>query len=180
MITLTGVIQVRVAILWLPTATPHDVGVKYAGPGRPQTAIGADNGWFADSIWDYRPDVDRDTYVAVASKYVDRLLRTPPTARRKLEQIAIRCPLKGCLLATIYEFPIFRTAEELAAGNHGGTYYLYVGRRPAGNQSWDILNFYCACDQILYQRAACRCGTCLLYTSPSPRDGLLSRMPSSA
>ena len=24
------------------------------------------------------------------------------------------------------------------------------------------------------------CGTCLLYTSPSPRDGLLSRMPSSA
>ena len=31
----------------------------------------------------------------------------------------------------------------------------------------------------------CKCqaewrGTCLLYTSPSPRDGLLSRMPSSA
>ena len=25
-----------------------------------------------------------------------------------------------------------------------------------------------------------RDGTCLLYTSPSPRDGLLSRMPSSA
>ena len=24
------------------------------------------------------------------------------------------------------------------------------------------------------------CETCLLYTSPSPRDGLLSRMPSSA
>ena len=24
------------------------------------------------------------------------------------------------------------------------------------------------------------CGTCLLYTSPSPRDGLLTRMPSSA
>ena len=24
------------------------------------------------------------------------------------------------------------------------------------------------------------CGLCLLYTSPSPRDGLLSRMPSSA
>ena len=24
------------------------------------------------------------------------------------------------------------------------------------------------------------CGCCLLYTSPSPRDGLLSRMPSSA
>ena len=24
------------------------------------------------------------------------------------------------------------------------------------------------------------CSSCLLYTSPSPRDGLLSRMPSSA
>ena len=28
--------------------------------------------------------------------------------------------------------------------------------------------------------AAARLNTCLLYTSPSPRDGLLSRMPSSA
>src|SRR5665647_3110939 len=28
--------------------------------------------------------------------------------------------------------------------------------------------------------ASCRCRSCLLYTSPSPRDGLLSRMPSSA
>src|SRR5680860_136960 len=27
---------------------------------------------------------------------------------------------------------------------------------------------------------ACHVNTCLLYTSPSPRDGLLSRMPSSA
>ena len=26
----------------------------------------------------------------------------------------------------------------------------------------------------------CECAGCLLYTSPSPRDGLLSRMPSSA
>ena len=30
-------------------------------------------------------------------------------------------------------------------------------------------------DEITYKR-----NTCLLYTSPSPRDGLLSRMPSSA
>ena len=28
--------------------------------------------------------------------------------------------------------------------------------------------------------ASAQTGTCLLYTSPSPRDGLLSRMPSSA
>ena len=30
------------------------------------------------------------------------------------------------------------------------------------------------------KNAIYRWGTCLLYTSPSPRDGLLSRMPSSA
>ena len=29
-------------------------------------------------------------------------------------------------------------------------------------------------------KALIRSCTCLLYTSPSPRDGLLSRMPSSA
>ena len=31
-----------------------------------------------------------------------------------------------------------------------------------------------------FDRAHGRTGSCLLYTSPSPRDGLLSRMPSSA
>ena len=33
-------------------------------------------------------------------------------------------------------------------------------------------------DRILFLDPECR--ICLLYTSPSPRDGLLSRMPSSA
>ena len=31
-----------------------------------------------------------------------------------------------------------------------------------------------------YERAMASNNSCLLYTSPSPRDGLLSRMPSSA
>ena len=34
--------------------------------------------------------------------------------------------------------------------------------------------------QTLATTAAGQSGICLLYTSPSPRDGLLSRMPSSA
>ena len=33
--------------------------------------------------------------------------------------------------------------------------------------------------ELLMSMFKCRC-SCLLYTSPSPRDGLLSRMPSSA
>ena len=31
-----------------------------------------------------------------------------------------------------------------------------------------------------YRQTSVRAWLCLLYTSPSPRDGLLSRMPSSA
>ena len=40
-----------------------------------------------------------------------------------------------------------------------------------GNASFDVNNIS---DDKVKQEA------CLLYTSPSPRDGLLSRMPSSA
>ena len=35
-------------------------------------------------------------------------------------------------------------------------------------------------DSIIYAEAAKGIGACLLYTSPSPRDATLSRMPSSA
>ena len=37
-----------------------------------------------------------------------------------------------------------------------------------------------ACTGCTACELACPNATCLLYTSPSPRDGLLSRMPSSA
>ena len=37
-----------------------------------------------------------------------------------------------------------------------------------------------AADELSVVYAVERDGVCLLYTSPSPRDGLLSRMPSSA
>ena len=34
--------------------------------------------------------------------------------------------------------------------------------------------------RLINSYGPCECTVCLLYTSPSPRDGLLSRMPSSA
>ena len=53
-----------------------------------------------------------------------------------------------------------------------------------------VVSFSIACDRDYAAQGAERetdfidivawRGTCLLYTSPSPRDGLLSRMPSSA
>ena len=38
----------------------------------------------------------------------------------------------------------------------------------------------CAVQFVSERITVDKSGTCLLYTSPSPRDGLLSRMPSSA
>ena len=44
-----------------------------------------------------------------------------------------------------------------------------------------LIDFIAPCDCILCgKQLGGLMGTCLLYTSPSPRDGLLSRMPSSA
>ena len=55
--------------------------------------------------------------------------------------------------------------------NQGFTDYL--GGAPA--------NVVCALRKLQIDSAFIgRIGNCLLYTSPSPRDGLLSRMPSSA
>ena len=46
----------------------------------------------------------------------------------------------------------------------GGQYQIVIGQHVAD----------------VYNELQTMMGTCLLYTSPSPRDGLLSRMPSSA
>ena len=48
----------------------------------------------------------------------------------------------------------------------------------SSNNMWDS-NFYVLTDEYNVYKCL-RTGSCLLYTSPSPRDGLLSRMPSSA
>ena len=51
-----------------------------------------------------------------------------------------------------------------------------VGRIASEEVVLQLLNSKCI-PVLLYGLEAC---SCLLYTSPSPRDGLLSRMPSSA
>jgi hypothetical protein len=135
--------------------------VKYDEGPRvgPDGAVADDDGWYADSVWEYhlRPD-ELPHYHAEAARYINRLLRIPPAARKRLKQVTIRCPVKGCLLATVYEFSRFATAEDVAAGRDGGIQYLYVGQTPAGTKVWDLLNYACACNQVLYWRAGCRCG----------------------
>ena len=48
--------------------------------------------------------------------------------------------------------------------------------KPAINNGQVVITDRSAYSSVAYQGV----GSCLLYTSPSPRDGLLSRMPSSA
>lgn len=123
-------------------------------------------GWFADSVWQYhlRPD-QLPAYQNELVRYIKRLLRIPVPARKRLKQVSIRCPAKGCLLATVYEFPMLTTAEDTAGRRDGGVRYLFVGRTPAGTELWELLNYACACNQVLYWRAGCRCGTATLCRS---------------
>ena len=43
-----------------------------------------------------------------------------------------------------------------------------------------VHSYYLKAEEESIVKATTQYGVCLLYTSPSPRDGLLSRMPSSA
>ena len=52
---------------------------------------------------------------------------------------------------------------------------LYAGYQSVRNNQGNVTQ-----QMFLYLQLAGLLFTCLLYTSPSPRDGLLSRMPSSA
>ena len=56
-----------------------------------------------------------------------------------------------------------------------------LGRRLYGLiKDCDILHYHGQAISTGYRDLIMWAGICLLYTSPSPRDGLLSRMPSSA
>ena len=68
--------------------------------------------------------------------------------------------------------------------NSGDSAYLSRTTSSAGNRQTFTLSWWMKrCDvtgtanQRIFGKAT---GTCLLYTSPSPRDATLSRMPSSA
>src|SRR5664279_5313924 len=59
-------------------------------------------------------------------------------------------------------------ARRVAAAGHVPV--VTRGAKPAAASSAGVM--------VRTRRAGLACGVCLLYTSPSPRDGLLSRMPS--
>ena len=69
-------------------------------------------------------------------------------------------------------FGNIRIRNEMAPGTEGGFTKLY----PEGK----VMSIYEAAMEYKKRGNDLLVIACLLYTSPSPRDGLLSRMPSSA
>ena len=73
----------------------------------------------------------------------------------------------------MHDIPLNDTQRIFADKNHNLVYkFLHEKNLPA-SEYYDIVIFG-------YLRAVQRYLTCLLYTSPSPRDRTRSRMPSSA
>ena len=72
----------------------------------------------------------------------------------------------------------------IGAGHNGLTCAYYLAKRGlkvAVLESSTVVGGAAVTDEFLPAfRNSAASYTCLLYTSPSPRDGLLSRMPSSA
>ena len=68
--------------------------------------------------------------------------------------------------------PIYKGEIQVANPNSSGTAYTTLAtilQIFGEDKGWDYM-----------KKLHANINTCLLYTSPSPRDGLLSRMPSSA
>ena len=61
-----------------------------------------------------------------------------------------------------------------------GEHMLPVHFLPEGRKAYDWINKDLKNDAQMEKKKKSRNRTCLLYTSPSPRDATLSRMPSSA
>ena len=142
------------------------------------------DGW---TPWQYYvPEEELEPYYRDANALMMKLERMPPAVRARLEHIEIRCPVKGCLLATVYWMTRRPTAEELeyerrdrplrvAAGLPARVtqpgHFLYVGRTAGGTEVYDILNYLHEYPSkewpgrlsprgcILYWRAGCRHGT---------------------
>ena len=145
------------------------------------------DGW---SAWLYHAyEAELEPYYRAANALMMKLERMPPAVRARLKRIEIRCPVKGCLLATVYWMPRRPTAEELerdrrenARGAANGWPlwpasqpgdYLYIGRTADGTEVYDLLFFGfsrtyrdkirgCTCCRVVYWRAGCRHGTASL------------------
>ena len=75
-------------------------------------------------------------------------------------------------IATVIEQTLVKRMSQMVGFPDG------FGTFTTGGSNGNMLGMLCAREHLI--SGSTKRGFCLLYTSPSPRDGLLSRMPSSA
>ena len=131
--------------------------------------------------WQYYVSQEElEPYYRLVNGLIMKLERMPPAVRARLKRIEIRCPVKGCLLATVYWIPSRPTAQDLEDYRRDNAWrtahgrpparevpqpgrYLYVGRTAGGTEVYDVVNYLfgdlCPGSIILYWRAGCRHGT---------------------
>ena len=102
-----------------------------------------------------------------------------PPSHRPADQVALQSGSKGFRLPEL-ESNLFQDiwliAEDIGL-QKGYVKSLLAAKKPAYSSRWSKYKAWCY--QTLHHPFVSTY-PCLLYTSPSPRDGLLSRMPSSA
>ena len=75
-------------------------------PGNCAAAYLEVGGW---TPWLYHaPEDEIERYYSAANALMMKLERMPPAVQARLKRIDTRCPVKGCLLATLYRIPIGR------------------------------------------------------------------------
>ncbi len=136
------------------------------------------DGW---TPWQYYvSDEALEPYYHLVNGLMTKLDRMPPAVRARLKRVEIRCPVKGCLLATVYWMPSRPTAKDLEdyrrsnalRAAHGQPparempqpgRFLYVGRTAGGTEVYDVVSYLfgdlCPNSISLYWRAGCRHGT---------------------
>ena len=81
--------------------------------------------------------------------------------------------------AGIYDVTVGELLREISAGHPEAVAMVEIDEAGDAGQKWIYSNLL-AISERLARSLASRFAPCLLYTSPSPRDATLSRMPSSA
>ena len=78
-----------------------------------------------------------------------------------------------------YRPVLLELLNKVGSGEVKHLYVEYTDRLSRNNQTWSVIRIKLKRNEVKLYKGSDP-NPCLLYTSPSPRDGLLSRMPSSA
>ena len=163
-------------------SAPHGAGARGAAAKDPDEA----------AVERYRYMLRTAPPETIEQAHAEAFAKLTPEQRRKVladvsaelppaERATSDDPRSLARMATRAEMRSPGTMERALGGGRGGG--MGMGGMLAGSLLAGVAGAFIGtaiADAFFDDEAAGDAGGCLLYTSPSPRDGLLSRMPSSA